>query len=748
MAAENIKSLKHNLALVEQGALLSNLFLRLDIAIFEYDNGVFCALSSLPDWFDNLYCQQMAAGSGLANDGYHLEEAFPFIENFLFDAKKIWQKNTDDEIKSGIWTETPDPLNELNLEAIAMRCGERSLLLIVNETKHFDIRRKVFQRARDLALSNERLESSLYLHQRQLHLQIEDLYQKNQSFDEIQNNIQDESTAILICKQDGSVELFNKALIDIYAISKDQTPPQKSLLKKWSEEAEKQYPEIRRILATGQHWEGEFETEDDHQRKKWVRMMIAPMKSDDDSLEHFVCIANDISNIKLSEREIERLIQLDPNTHLPNRRYFWNQLNELVALNKKTGTCLGLIYLDIDHFKQVNNELGPEKGDQLLKTVANRLRQSLKKDDFVAHLGGDEFAVIIDNVDDEYMMSEIAMRIQENIARDVVFDDLTMNVTLSMGIAMYPKHGIKPHILVKNADYAMYHAKELGRNQYRITSPELHQKVKHKIQIEQGLKTALEKNEFRLLYQPQISLGSKGEFRMEALIRWHHPEHGTVSPADFISVAEESGLIIDIGRWVIETACEEAEKLNKAGYNAKVSVNVSAKQFQNGQLVSEVEHALNNYRIDAEQIELEVTESLFLHNLENIQKQLNELKDLGVTIALDDFGTGFSSLSYLKKLPIDILKIDRSFISELPDNQHSRTIVESVISMSHQLGIKVIAEGIEEQTQLDYLKELDCDYVQGFLFHAPMSSQDLIQLYQSIAPIKNKASRTKKLSNS
>ncbi|WP_196140241.1 bifunctional diguanylate cyclase/phosphodiesterase [Aliikangiella sp. G2MR2-5] len=712
--------------------LLAGILLQLDIAAFEYIEGKLIPISTPPNWFDELYLLNIDHQH--KSSEYLLSEAFPFIENFIYDAKNIWQCSNQQPLRSGLWSECLDDLYELNLEAIAMKIGNHSLLLIANETSHFELRRKVYQNARNLALKNERLESSIQLHQRQLQQQLEKLYKKDNSFDGVDDDIENESTAVLICRHDGSVEVFNKALIDIYAMSEETRLSEKSLLKKWSEEAERQYPEIHRVLQSGQHWEGEFETFDNNHRKKWVRLMIAPVFDQNNELEHYICVANDISNIKLSAKEIELLTQIDPNTHLPNRRSFWNYLTEQIDKSQETGTSLALLYLDLDHFKQVNDDLGPEQADFLLNAVANRLKQCLKKQDFIAHLGGDEFAVVIKNIVDQQSLSKIAQRIRENIYRDISFGDFTLNVSTSIGIAIYPQHGLKPNLLVKNADYAMYHAKEMGRNQFQFSSPYSKRHIKRKIHIEQGLKSALSNNEFKLLYQPQISLEKQGQHRIEALIRWHHPNHGTITPADFISIAEESGIIIDIGRWVLETACKEIKSLNKKGYSAKISINVSPKQFKYSSIIDEVKAALEYYKVDPSQLELEVTESVFLDDLEQVIKQLELLKGLGVTLALDDFGTGYSSLNYIKQLPIDILKIDRSFISELPFNRHGCTIVESIIAMSHQLSIEVVAEGIETKEQLEYLRNLGCDFVQGYLFYAPLSSEELISLYQSLQP--------------
>jgi|GEM_PF-193108 len=723
---------------IDDRKLLVSILKRLDIAAFVWqEEAVFQQLYDQPEWFQSLY-QSRAKVTALTHQEYYLCAAFPFIENFIFDAEQLWSLDDDKQLRSGIWTETIDDHEELYLEAIALSIDKVPILLIGNETSNFEIRHKVFQNARNLALKNEKLESAIHLHQRELQHQLEQFYFQENSFNELKRDIEKETTAVLVCREDGGVELFNKALTDIYSLSDENDLQRTSLLDQWVKEAETLYPEIHRVLESGNHWEGEFETRDissSSRSKKWVRLIIAPVFDESENLAHYICIANDISNIKLSATEIERLTQLDPNTHLPNRRNFWLYLTEQIDTKQTEGKSLALFYIDLDHFKQVNDDLGPKQADFLLKAVANRLKQSLKQKDFIAHLGGDEFAVVINDFADQQSLTAIAQRIMDNIYRDVSFGDFTLNVSASIGIAVYPQHGLKARLLVKNADYAMYHAKEMGRNQFQFSSPYSKRRIKRKIHIEQGLKSALSKDEFRLLYQPQVSLGVRGEHRIEALIRWHHPEYGLMTPADFISIAEETGLIIDIGKWVLKAACEEICILNKAGYRAKMSINVSPKQFKYSNLLEDVKSTLHHYQLDASQLELEVTESIFLEELDHVIEQLVFLRELGISISLDDFGTGYSSLSYLKRLPVNMLKIDRSFIHELPHNQHSRTIVESIIGMAHQLSIEVIAEGIENQEQYEYLRELNCDFLQGFLFHAPLESQELIALYRSLTPM-------------
>lgn len=716
--------------------LLSTILNYLNAAVFwRVHEDYFSPIYKLPDWLEKLQAyQSIEHPLSEFSAEIKLGDIFPFIENFLFDCEQFWRNPDRDSLRSGLWTEKISDSDELYLEVIAMKIGDYEILIIANETANFDIRHKVFQNARNLALKNEQLENSIYLHQRELQQHLENAYSQEFPIDQLSKDIEEETSAVMICCQDGNVEIYNRALIDIYSMSSDDELKRESLLDKWIGEAEKQYPEIHRVIQSGSHWEGEFESTDTNNVKKWVRLMIAPVAGDNDKVSHYICIANDISNIKLSISEIERLTQVDPNTRLPNRRNFWSYLSDQISKHQQSGESLALFYVDIDHFKQVNDDLGPKQADFLLNAVANRLKRSLKKQDYIAHLGGDEFAVVVNNFSDQHSLASIAQRIMDNIYRDVSFGDFTLNVSASIGIAIYPQHGLKARLLVKNADYAMYHAKEMGRNQFQFSSPYSKRRIKRKIHIEQGLKSALNNNEFELLYQPQISIGESVVHRIEALIRWHHPEHGLITPTDFISIAEESGIIIDIGKWVLNNACEEINRLNQSGFNVKMSVNVSPKQFKYSNLTKDVYNTLKQFEIRPSQLELEITESILLEELDVVIEQLNALRNLGVTISLDDFGTGYSSLSYLKKIPINILKIDRSFIHELPHNQHSRTIVESIISMAHQLSIQVVAEGIENHSQYDYLKRLNCDYLQGFLFHAPLKKDELLELYRSLKP--------------
>jgi diguanylate cyclase (GGDEF)-like protein len=704
---------------------------QIDIACFKaIEDGFFVPLFELPEWFTHLY--QSKFTSVPEDNYYYLGAAFPFIENFLFDAERAWSNPKSDKVYSGLWTEALPDGSELYLESAAIKAKNQKVLMITNETTHFDVRHKVFQAARDLALKNEQLENTVQTHQRQLQQELEGLCIKSTSFNEITKDLDKETSAILICRQDGGVEVYNKALIDIYSLSNQSELKKKSLLDKWVKEAERIYPEIHRVLDVGEHWEGEFESTDNKKQKKWIRLMIAPIIDQEKDLRHYICIANDISESRISLSELERLTQIDNNTKLPNRRNFWTYLSEQIEEKKQAGGQLALFYVDLDHFKQINDNLGHEQADFLLSTVATRLKRSLKKNDFVAHLGADEFAVITTQYRGINSLRKIAERVVNGIYREVSFNEMTLNVSASVGIATYPKHGSTARQIVKSADYAMYHAKEMGRNQFQFYGPNNITESIPKLHIEQGIRKAIIEREFELLFQPQICVGKKDIFRAEALIRWNHPTLGVLKPNNFISIAEESGLILDIGRWVIQESCKVLKCFSDNKLQVKLGINVSSKQFKFSNIATDISKALSLYQVQASQLELEVTESAFMDNISDVIQQLEQVRALGVSISLDDFGTGYSSLSYLKNLPADILKIDRSFISELPYNKQSKTIVDSLIRLAHELSLEVIAEGVENEQQLEYLNKLDCDYFQGYLFHYPLPLERLIELYKNL----------------
>ncbi|MEH6649805.1 MAG: EAL domain-containing protein [Motiliproteus sp.] len=418
-----------------------------------------------------------------------------------------------------------------------------------------------------------------------------------------------------------------------------------------------------------------------------------------------------------SRQQTEKLAYFDPLTGLENRRLFYLNLEQGIASVKRYQEQRTLIYMDLDNFKQINDTIGHDAGDQLLINVAQRLRSAMRQEDTISRLGGDEFAIIARH--DREASAALAGRILLLLSEPMSLGEHRVRPSASIGITVIGEDGDSTSELMKNADLALYHAKDEGRNNYQFFSTKLQTQSQIKLILVGDMRRALENGEFFLVYQPQYDVQSQNMVGLEALLRWNHPERGLVNPAEFIPTAEESGLIIPIGEWVIRQACQDISALGLAQYDLSVAVNLSAKQFDDPQLIEKILAICDKQRITPGQLEIEVTESMLLSNIDRSIRLLKQLQDRGIHIAIDDFGTGFSSMSYLKNLPVNLLKIDRSFVMGLPDNDKDAAIVESVISLAHRLGLHVVAEGVETEAQLAFLRSHHCDLVQGFLLAKP-----------------------------
>ncbi len=443
---------------------------------------------------------------------------------------------------------------------------------------------------------------------------------------------------------------------------------------------------------------------------------------------NYIGFFKDRTETHTAKQKIEELAFSDVLTGLPNRLLLDERIRQAITISSRNHSTFALLFLDLDHFKQINDALGHPFGDRVLLQVTERLKKCIRQVDTASRLGGDEFVLLLHEADAEG--AEIcARRVLEELSAPFSLDGMNFTVTASIGIALYPADGLSMADLIKNADSAMYHVKERGRSDFRFYQRQMNIGLLSRMKLDHAMRQALEHQLFRLHYQPQVELATGKLLGVEALLRWTDKDLGEVSPAQFIPVAEESGVIVPIGNWVMQTAIRQSALWNRDGKSMRVAINVSALQFQQANFVDSIAAALQEHGLQPQCIELELTESILIKDAEDALKKLESLAALGVKLAIDDFGTGYSSLSYLKRFPIYKLKIDRSFIDDLPDNESDIAIVTAIISLAHALKLRVIAEGVETREQRDFLQHLQCEEMQGYQFAHAMSAEEFEQRY-------------------
>jgi diguanylate cyclase (GGDEF)-like protein/PAS domain S-box-containing protein len=458
----------------------------------------------------------------------------------------------------------------------------------------------------------------------------------------------------------------------------------------------------------------------------WTDIYLSPVREADGTVTHFVVTQYDITATKRYEAELEYQANRDLLTGLANRNLLRDRLRQAIAYAGRYGHAVWIVFADLDRFKFINDTLGHKAGDALLAKVAERLQQAVREADTVARLGGDDFVLILPERSDERLTMGAVQRIVRAVAQPLVIEGHEFFPTCSTGVAAFPADGQDVDTLIKHAEIAMYRAKENGRNNVQFFTPAMNAEALERLRIESSLRNAVDRREFVLHYQPQIDLRTGRTTGVESLIRWQHPEFGMVPPARFIALAEETGLIVPMGTWALRRACEQANAWQRQGLGAmRVAVNLSARQFYQQDLVRTVNAALQDTGLPPELLEIELTESLVMTDVDRAIAVLRGLKALGVHIAIDDFGTGYSSLSYLKRFPIDVLKIDQSFVRDITTDADDAAIVSSIISLAHSLRLEVIAEGVETAEQLAYLREHGCEQVQGFYFSQPLPPEEL-----------------------
>jgi len=464
-----------------------------------------------------------------------------------------------------------------------------------------------------------------------------------------------------------------------------------------------------------------------------VRMM--PVKS-----QEVIALIRDVTERKVAEEQIAFLAYHDSLTALPNSRLFKDRLEHAISQAERGNKILAIMFLDLDRFKLINDTMGHSAGDELLKITSQRLIEAVRKTDSIAlnangnassiaRFGGDEFTILLDDVENIQAIIRIAERIVENVSQPLMLERQEVHISTSIGIAIYPDDGKQADVILKHADSAMYHAKAQGRNNFQFFTEEMNKSSIELLSLENNLHKALVQNELCLYYQPQVSVVTGQLVGMEALIRWQHPERGFVSPGVFIPLAEETGMIMQIGEWVFREACSQGVSWLNAGYKLeKISVNLSARQLKDEGLPVLIALILEETGMPADKLCIELTETALILEPDVALARLTKIKELGVSLSLDDFGTGYSSLSYLKRFPIDTLKIDQAFIRDVKVDHEDAALVKAIIAMAHGLGMEVIAEGVEIQEQLEFLGANACDTIQGYLFSRPLPAKEMIGL--------------------
>lgn len=480
------------------------------------------------------------------------------------------------------------------------------------------------------------------------------------------------------------------------------------------------------FVAEHGHWEGELWDRRKDGTLYPRHMRISAICEGGLQVSHYVAVFSDISENKAQAERIEYLAHHDPLTNLPNRLALDAQLATVLGNAVPAGDRLALLIIDLDNFKTINDSLGHAAGDRLLGVLSHRLRGLMAEGLHLFRLGGDEFLVLIEQPDGEEAVMALSERLIAAIGQPVEINEHMLHITPSIGISLYPEHGLDAQTLIRNADTAMYHAKANGRANYQFFAEPMSTAATRRLQLESELWRALAENQLVLHYQPQIDLLSGKVVGVEALVRWHHPQRGLIGPGEFIPVAEECGLILSLGNWVLHTACRQVRSWLDQGIDmGEMAVNISAHQFRQPDFARSVRAVLAETGVPASRLELEITESTIMHGVEQAIATMADLRKMGVRLAIDDFGTGYSSLAYLRRFPLDRLKIDRSFLADVDSDRDAASLLTSIVQLGRSLGLQLVAEGVENFAQAEFLRILECERVQGFHFYQPGSAEEI-----------------------
>jgi len=534
---------------------------------------------------------------------------------------------------------------------------------------------------------------------------------------------------VMVTKADGSIDYVNPAFEAITGYSQDEVIGHNSRFLKSDKHDQNFYQTMWDTLLKGENFSDVFINARKDGSIYYEEKTITPVRTQSGEITHFISTGKDISERMRTQERLHYMAHHDSLTNLPNRTLFLDRLRQAMARAHWHNRLIAVIFMDIDNFKEVNDSLGHDIGDLLLVQITERLSKGVRAGDTVARFGGDEFAILLDDVASEKDVSQLAKKMLDTMAPAFKIENQEILTTASIGVSIYPTDGDDSETLLRNADVAMYRAKHLGKNNYQFFSNEMSARAFERLTLENSLRHALKRGEFFLQYQPQIDSRTGKVTSVEALLRWQHPDLGVVSPTDFVPILEETGLIVSVGDWVLRTACQQAVEWREQGHDSvKMCVNLSSRQFNDPDFIQSFHEIIKETGIETNKLELELTESMLMRSASKTISALNSLNHLGVQIAVDDFGTGYSSLNYLRRFPIATLKIDRSFIRDVLEDKDDAAITTAIIVMAQTLNLNVVAEGVESKEQLAFLQKYNCHEIQGNYYYAPLSVDAVSEL--------------------
>jgi diguanylate cyclase (GGDEF)-like protein/PAS domain S-box-containing protein len=531
---------------------------------------------------------------------------------------------------------------------------------------------------------------------------------------------------VLVTDADGVIVHVNRAFISITGYQQDEVLGERPSKFKSGRHGPEFYERMYKTILSAGQWSGEIwnRRKNGEIYPQW--QSIRAIRDDRGVITHFVAVFSDITSIKHSERELAHLAHYDALTGLPNRLLFTDRAEQAQTHARRNKQTLALLLIDLDHFKHINDSLGHNVGDEVLKAVSERIGHMMEKGVTLARLGGDEFAVLVENPRQAMQAAELAQGVLDGLREPFLIDTQSLFLTASIGISIFPNDALSAEQLLRNADAALFQAKSQGRESYALYTEELTSHAQRRVEMTGELRRAIVQNELRVFYQPIHNLHTRRIEGVEALVRWQHPQRGVVSPGEFIPVAEQSGLIADIDNWVLTEACRQTRQWLEAGIGLSfVAVNVSSRLFGRGDLDRRVAQVLSETGLASEYLELEVTESAVMDDPEQAIEQMHRLRELGLRLSIDDFGTGYSSLLRLKRMPVQKLKIDQGFVAGLPDDEDDIAIVRAIIALAQAMGMRVLAEGIEQADQAQFLLMNHCELGQGYWFARPMPAEQI-----------------------